>query len=441
MKPKVKIRKILNADGLIKILREEFRKIQDHRKKIPKISLPDCLMSGLAIFALKYPSLLSFDERKDNDRNLRKVYKIGKAPSDTHMREILDKVKPNLLYSIFGRLFSELQRGKDLLKFLFLGEYYLISGDGTGYFSSSTVHCENCLEKKNNKTGEIKCYHHQFYGLCLVHPDQREVIPFSPEAIIKQDGDNKNDCERNASKRCLERFRRNHPHLKAVLVEDGLASNAPHIRTLQELDIRFLLGAKEGDHKYLFEYVKKEEEKGNVKWHEETDAKGSTHKFRFIENVPLNGSNKDLKVNFLEHWETTKKGKVIHFSWVTDLPLTPKNLYQIMRGARARWKIENETFNTLKNQGYNFEHNFGHGYKNLSTVFALLMMLAFLVDQIQQIACPLFRAAWKKMGSKRALWEDIRALFNNMIVDSMTDVLAALYYGFEKQVLKANSPP
>jgi len=54
----------------------------------------------------------------------------------------------------------------------------------------------------------------------MVSPKLKEVIPFAPEAIKKQDGDNKNDCERNASKRCLERFRRNHPHLKSILVED-----------------------------------------------------------------------------------------------------------------------------------------------------------------------------------------------------------------------------
>ena len=60
-----------------------------------------------------------------------------------------------------------------------------------------------------------------------------------------------------------------------------------------------------------------------------------------------------------------------------------------MRGGRARWKIENETFNTLKNLGYNFEHNYGHGKKYLSTVFGLLMMLAFLLDQIQELCCTL----------------------------------------------------
>jgi hypothetical protein len=80
--------------------------------------------------------------------------------------------------------------------------------------------------------------------------------------------------------------------------------------------------------------------------------------------MPLNASNADLRVN---------KGTA----------------YQLMRGGRARWRIDNETCNTLKNQGDHFEHNFGHGYQPLSVVFAGLMMLAFLVDQAQQRCCPL----------------------------------------------------
>ena len=82
--------------------------------------------------------------------------------------------------------------------------------------------------------------------------------------------------------------------------------------------------------------------------------------------------------------------------------LTPDNVDVIMRGGRARWKIENETFNTLKNQGYHLEHNYGHGEQNLSVVFAMLMMLAFLVDQTQQLCCPVFQAAgrnWERNGT------------------------------------------
>jgi hypothetical protein len=103
-----------------------------------------------------------------------------------------------------------------------------------------------------------------------------------------------------------------------------------------------------------------------------------------------------------------------------------------MRGGRARWRIENETFNTLKNQGYHFEHNFGHGYQHLSVVFAVLMMLAFLVDQVQQLCCPLFQAVWAKWGSKRLLWEKMRALFYDYALESMQHLFEALLYGLKK---------
>ena len=119
---------------------------------------------------------------------------------------------------------------------------------------------------------------------------------------------------------------------------------------------------------------------------------------------------RDVRVNFIEYWEMGEH-KVQHFSWVTDLRVSQRNVYHLMRGGRARWKIENETFNTLKNQGYHFEHNYGHGTQNLSVVFAMVMMLAFLVDQTQQLCCALFQAVWAKLGSKRLLWERMRAFF------------------------------
>ena len=138
-----------------------------------------------------------------------------------------------------------------------------------------------------------------------------------------------------------------------------------------------------------------------------------------------------MRVNFIEYWEIGPD-QVQHFSWVTDLRVSTRNVYKLMRGGRARWKIENETFNTLKNQGYNFEHNYGHGEQNLSVVFATLMLLAFLVDQTQQLCCALFRAVWAKLGSKRLLWERLRALFYDYRLESMRELLEALFYGFEK---------
>ena len=147
--------------------------------------------------------------------------------------------------------------------------------------------------------------------------------------------------------------------------------------------------------------------------------------------MPLHASNADRRVNCIEYWESgDDKGQ--HFSWVTDLRVSKGNVYRLMRGGRARWKIENETCNTLKNQGDNFEHTYGHGQQNLSVVCAMLMLLAFLVDQTQQRCCALFRAVWAKLGSKRLWWERMRALFYDYQLESMRELLEALFYGFKK---------
>lgn len=423
-KRRIQVRRNLNADELYRLLREGFKEIKEHRIGKIKITLPDALMSGFAMFSLKDSSLLGFDEREPE--NLKTIYGIEEIPSDTQMRKILDGVEPETLRPGFKLIFKELQRGKELEAYSYLSGHYLLSLDGTGYFSSHKIHCENCLTK-TLKNGEV-LYHHQMLGAAIVHPDLAEVIPLMPEPIMKQDGESKNDCERNAGKRFLEKFRQDHPHLKTIVIEDALSSNAPHIRELQRHNLRFILGVKESDHKYLFNQVAQARESETSTLYETTE-KGVTRRYHFINKVPLNASNQDLLVNFMEYWEISDEGEK-YFAWVTDLTITPFNCYAIMRGGRARWKIENETYNTLKNQGYHFEHNFGHGEKNLSVVFPLLMMLAFLVDQALQIACPLFQAALTKLRSRTRLWERVRNLFASLHFDSMEMLFRAIFYGY-----------
>ena len=200
----------------------------------------------------------------------------------------------------------------------------------------------------------------------------------------------------------LKKLRQDHPHLPIIINEDALSSNAPHIREAQKHNLRFILGVKEGDHSFLFEQIRIAEKDDRTTTFEivDQDNPEKIHRFRFLNHVPLNASNQDLLVNFLEYWEISPN-KTQHFSWITDFIIDEANAYILMRGGRARWKIENETFNTLKNQGYNFEHNYGLGEKNLSLIFAMLMMLAFLIDQTQQLSCKLFQAAWKKQGAKK----------------------------------------
>jgi hypothetical protein len=425
----------LSADKLFELIQQQFTGIADHRPMNVEIPLADALMSGFALFSLKDPSLLAFDGRRTSDSNLNKIYHIGRVPSDTQMRKILDGVAPEKLRPVFKCLVNHLEDTGILEQMSYMDGHYLLSVDGTGYFSSKQIHCDSCLQKVNRKTGEIT-YSHQILGAALVHPEQKTVIPLAPEPIIKQDGTRKNDCERNAAKRLLTAVRQDYPDMPLIVIEDALSANAPHIRELIRHDLRYILGVKQGDHAFLFEQIEQSCATGTIQKLEIVE-KGTVHRFEWVNEVPLNASNPDLLVNFLAYWEVGKK-KPQHFTWITDFALNPDTVYPIMRGGRARWKIENETFNTLKNQGYQFEHNFGHGECFLTTVFAMVMMLAFAVDQAQQLACPLFQAAWEKRRTKRALWEKMRALFETLEFASMHDILSAIAFGYRVEGLVIN---
>lgn len=426
-----RVRKHLSADAIYALLGLRFREIPDHRGRKCPISLTDALMSAFGMFSLKDPSMLAFEERR-NDENMRNLFGIASVPSDTHMREILDPVEPGQLRPVFNAVFRQLQRGKALEPFVFHQGCYLLSLDGTGYFSSSAIHCDSCLEKVNRQTGEIT-YQHQMLAAVIMHPSHREVIPLAPEPIEKQDGSKKNDCERNAAKRLLRQIRREHPHLKLIVVEDGLASNAPHIRELKALNMHFILGAKPGDHDFLWDQVLAAWEKDRVTTISWTEGEISCE-ISFINDVPLNESNQDLRVNWLFYAEYGPDGEERKWTWVTDLQISRQNARRFVQGGRCRWKIENETFNTLKNQGYRFEHNYGHGKKNLSVVLAMLMMLAFLVDQVQQICCPVFQAVSKKMKTKRALWDNLRSHFRHFVFRSMRHLYHVMLHDLARKL-------
>lgn len=429
-------KRYLNADYLLEILRNRFADVRDTRREgSVAYSMVDTLMAALAMFSLKEPSLLSFQERKDEEA-IDWLFGINRVPSDSTMREILDGIDIEPLNEAFADIFHVLQRGGVLKKWLFDQEHYLLAIDGTGYFCSTKIHCPHCLQKKS-KNGTIE-YHHQAVAAVICHPETREVIPLAVEPIVKQDGESKNDCERNATARLLGRIRRLYPKLKLIVVEDGLASNAPHIADLQRFNMRYLLGAKPGDHEYLFEQVIEACDQSREELIQVMDQKQKTvaSETQFIRDLALNKSHPDLRVNFLQHYEYDgPTGEVSkQFSWVTDMEVRRHKILLYQRGGRSRWRVENETFNTLKNQGYHYEHNYGHGKENLSTVLMLLMFLAFLVDQVQQACCPLFQAVLGKLKTRCKLWDHLRSHVRHFRFRSFYELWSVVLLGSAKNL-------
>jgi hypothetical protein len=418
-----KMKEHLCVPSLLNVTRRGFSKVSDPVKQRSEISLVDCLMSGVALFGLKFASLLQFDKARFEDEiirhNLRTLYGIEKAPCDTYFRERLDEVSPDKLQRIMNRIIALIQRSKLLEGYRYLENYYFVPIDGTGYFSSHEVHCESCCVK-HHRDGTVTFYH-QMLSAVLAHPEIKTVLPLALEPITKSDGSRKNDCEHSAAKRLLQSLRKSHPHLKIVVVLDALYADGVMIKLLKELNLRFIITAKDSDLDYLFEFYRAVKHQRIEKVQE-----GVQKHYEWAKALPLNDSHSDSEVNVFEYQEIGKKGDKKYFCWLTDLEVNEKTIEQLVKGGRARWRVENETFNTLKNQGYQFEHNFGHGNKQLSTVLAYLMFIAFLIDQTQEFACQYFKAILAKWGGRLYVWQKMRHLFFGYFIDTWDHFYDAL---------------
>jgi hypothetical protein len=419
------IKKHLSFSSLRKKLSARLQSISEHRQAVKiKHCIHDVCMSGFAMMYFQDPSILQFQKRLDDkihNNNLRTLFQVQSIPKDSQMKEVIDEVDSSELEPVFEDWFRSLQRGKHLEQYRFLGDYYLVSFDGSGYFSSDKICCPGCL-KKESKKGKIR-YEHQIVQAALMNPDIRQVIPLAPEAVRNTDGTDKQDCETEAGKRLIKKIRKAHPKLKIIIVADSLHSKQPLIEEAKAAGMSYILVAKPDDHKILMEWVNEQRQLKEVSRMEFRDKKGRLHVYEWINGVPLNGNKETVITNYFEYWLIDKEKVTYHNSWVTDISISEENVKDLVRGGRCRWKIENEVFNTLKNQGYHIEHNYGHGKKNLSMNFFLLNLLAFFMHQIFELTDNLYQQCRKKFSSKREFWNCLRGVIKVLIFPDWENLL------------------
>jgi hypothetical protein len=329
---------------LLEVLRESLRHIPDTRQAAKAAyTLPDCYMSGFAMFFLQDPSLLEFQRRFQHTvqrNNLSTVFGVRRIPGDSQLREVIDEHDYRPLYGVFAEYFRRLQRGKHLEEYRFLGTHYLVS-------------------------------------------------------------------------------------------MDGLYSKQSFIREVKKQRMSFILAAKPSDHQSLMADIEGLRRGGYLSRLEDTDKKAKRSLYEWVNAIPLNADPGSDEVNFVEFSLFDAQGKrIYHNSWVTDIEVDEHNVREVVRGGRARWKIENEGFNTLKNHGYHLEHNVGHGSKNMSEAFFVLNLLAFLVHQILELTDRLYQSCRAGFSARREFWNAIRASFHLLLFDSWEQVL-----------LRMNSPP
>ena len=347
-------------DKLIKLVREGFEKVVDNRDTNKRYSLPNLLNLSFSMFHLKDSSLSSFREQFDvRAENLKRVYGVVQLPGDTALRQGIDQVQPSELQMLFKPCLDFLRSKKVLEKRHVLGKFTVVSVDGTTHYCSGAKSCPQCLVK-NHRNGE-KQYYHQMLGAVAVHPDEKVVFPVACEAIVKQDGSTKNDCESNASKRIIPQIRENLGEAAEILtVFDALYANGPHIKALFEERMSYIIGTKGKTFVDIqVASLRKKGGLGNHTW----ESEKSFFEAHFANELTLNGQHQDVATNYFEVTEADKQTgeQKFYSSWITNIEISSENVAELVSIARSRWKIENETFNTLKNQGYHLEHSYGHG--------------------------------------------------------------------------------
>jgi hypothetical protein len=386
--------------------------------------MADIGLSAFSVFFMGSPSFLGHQralEEGHGRSNCQTLFGMTAIPTDAYIRQMLDGAPPGAFDPLF---FKTIATEGVLDPFRRLDGRVLIALDGTECFCSRKIHCAHCSTRKRTDGGTE--YFHSFLGASIVAPGHQQVLPLPPEFIAPQDGAEKQDCERNAAKRWLTRHGPAAAHLRPVFLGDDLFACQPNAVAVQQAGGNFIFTCKPASHQTITEYLTGAE----LEEHRQivvTRGKRTTTIYRWLSAVPMRATDDALIVNWFSIEILNGKGKRTYYnSFVTDLPVTAGGVAELAACGRARWKIENETFNVLKSNGYNLEHNFGHGKQTLAAVLVALNLLAFAIHTAARLAVLAWREAVIARGATYRFFEQLRTVTAYVVSQTCDHLLRSI---------------
>jgi len=428
----------LRFRAMLSMLKESLEGVPEHRQgENTSYEITDAGLASFGVFFLQSPSFLAHQrdmQRRKGENNASGLFGVKDIPSDGQIRNILDPLDAGQMATVFWGVYAELAAGGYLNDYQGVAETRLISLDGTQYFSSQKVHCDNCRVTVKD---EEKHYAHQVLLAVLCAAEQAHVVCLDPEFITPQDGHKKQDCEQQAIKRWVERNARRFEPWSVTILTDDLHCHQPTCELLLKHNLHFILTCKPESHTTLYEELRLlERVEGAISTKTVRRWNGRYHErwvYRWAEQVPLRRGPKALRVNWcaLRVSREDSGRQLYHNAWATDHVLNEETVVEVARDGRSRWKVENEGINVLKNRGYNFEHNFGHGKQYLSTVLLTLLLLAFLFHTALDLSCLTYQAVRRELGARRTFFNDLRALTRYLYFLGWQTLLNFMYQGLE----------
>jgi hypothetical protein len=432
---------LLDFEGLVGQFRFIVQQFPDQRTgQNSSYRMEDASLSAFSVFFMQSPSFLEYQKRMEQTKgrsNVQSLFGAHQIPSNNQSRNLLDGVAPFHSYPIFSQIVKELERSGHLEKFRSLNNDLLVPLDGTQYFSSQKIHCQNCSTQQH-KNGSIT-YSHKVITPVIVAPGRDKVINLPPEFITPQDGHDKQDSENAAAKRWFKQHGPEYKELGITITGDDLYSNQPLCEATLAAGFNFVYVCKPDSHKTLSKRVAELELEGAVERGVVKRWMGGkvyeTDTYRFVNQVPVRDGQEALLVNWCELTTTLADGTIVYKNaFVTNHLITTANVKEVVIAGRTHWKVENENNNTLKTKGYHLEHNFGHGKQHLSSLLLTFNLLAHLFHTVLELVDDKYHLLRQTLSSRQTFFDDIRALTRYFCFESWADLLTTMIEGLEGEV-------
>jgi len=430
----------LTFGDLVGELRELMRRFPDKRTgRNIQYRMEDVAAAAFSVFFTQSPSFLAHQTavtETQGSSNAQTLFGLRRIPTDNHIRDLLDAVPPQQVFPMFERVFAALDERGQLQAFRALDGQLLVALDGTQYHRSSSIRCQCCtVTQHGNRHID---YAHSVVTPVIVAPGHPRVLPLAPEFITPQDGHQKQDCENAAAKRWISRYGERYRGLNVTLLGDDLYSRQPLCEQALAAGWHFIFVCKPSSHPTLYEWLDGlsiTEGVHTLTLERRQGKRRERDTYRFANALPLRDGDDALEVNWCELTTTDSEGKVLYCNaFISNHPIHAGNVAALVQAGRARWKVENENNNTLKNQGYHLTHNFGHGQQHLSALLVTLNLLAFLLHTVLDMMDAKYQLIRAKLPSRTLFFQHIQALTCYLCFESFEALLDFMLRGLRIDV-------
>lgn len=403
---------VLGFATLLGYLQAAIANITDPRRASPntQYSVKDAVLSAFGVFFMQCESFLEYQRqlqsRKGRD-NAQTLFDVSKIPTDNQIRNILDLIDASALFEVFKHVYRMLKSQGYLKQYEVLCGQLLIALDGTEYFSSQCIHCNQCSHR-THKNGTVTYFHSVILPV-IVAPGLEHVISLDPEFISPQDGHDKQDCETAAAKRWITGHAELFEPSGVTLLGDDLYSRQPMCTLSTTYKFHYIFVCLPESHKGLYDWLEFLDKNNEVQHFQQKVRHGHDwhfYNYRWVNRIPLRDTQPAVQVNWFELTITRgSDGEGIYkHAWITDHTVTADNVVKMVESGRARWKTENENHNVLKTKGYHLEHNFGHGKQHLASIMLRREFIGFPVSYCSSSWRPILPASSLAFGNPQAFF-------------------------------------